>query len=113
MPKKKILLLENIHPVAKTELEQNGFDVHLEKSSFADDELVRRASGYHALRIRSKTQVTADLLKKLRDLETVGCFCIGTDQVDLETANSLGTSVFNAPYSNTRSVAELVLSELV
>jgi D-3-phosphoglycerate dehydrogenase len=110
---KRILLLEGIHPGAKTRLEAAGFTVELEKASFEGAKLAARAKGFHALGIRSKTQVTGEVLKQVAGLEAVGCFCIGTDQVDLETANKIGVPVFNAPYSNTRSVAELVMAEMV
>ncbi|MCB0350533.1 MAG: phosphoglycerate dehydrogenase [Bdellovibrionales bacterium] len=113
MTKKKILLLENIHPGAKNRLEANGFQVQLETISFADDELVAKAKGFQAIGIRSKTQITKSVLAQLPDIEAVGCFCIGTDQVDLDFANEIGLPVFNAPYSNTRSVAELVLCEMI
>jgi D-3-phosphoglycerate dehydrogenase / 2-oxoglutarate reductase len=111
--KRKILLLEGIHPGAKTALERSGFSVELEKSAFQGRELVTRASGFHGLGIRSKTQLTAEVLTGLPQLEVIGTFCIGTDQVDLRAANRSGIPVFNAPYSNTRSVAELVLAEMI
>jgi D-3-phosphoglycerate dehydrogenase len=113
MTKKKILLLEGIHPGAKSKLESSGFHVELELASLADGKLIDRAKGFHALGIRSKTQVTETVIAGLPDLETVGCFCIGTDQVNLDYANLVGLPVFNAPYSNTRSVAELVLCEMI
>lgn len=110
---KKILLLEGIHPGAKQRLESVGFKVETEKIALHGDALVQRAKGFHALGIRSKSQLTDAVLEKLPDLEVVGCFCIGTDQVNLAKANTLGIPVFNAPYSNTRSVAELVLAEMI
>lgn len=113
MTKKKILLLENIHPGAKRRLEANGFQVHLETASFAGEELVAKAKGFQAIGIRSKTQISKEVLSRLSGLEAVGCFCIGTDQVHLDYANEIGLPVFNAPYSNTRSVAELVLCEMI
>lgn len=113
MAKKKILLLENIHAGAKKSLESSGFEVHLEAASLAGAKLIERARGFQALGIRSKTQVTEEIISKLPDLQVVGCFCIGTDQVDLNYANKVGLPVFNAPYSNTRSVAELVLAEMI
>ncbi len=72
-------------------------------------ELIKRLQDVHVLGIRSKTQVTQAVLSEARQLLTVGCFCIGTNQVDLKTARQKGIAVFNAPYSNTRSVAELVI----
>lgn len=113
MMKKKILLLEGIHPVAKTRLENTGFYVELDAASLAGDELAKRAKGFHAVGVRSKTQMTAEVVAALPDVETIGCFCIGTDQVDLGFTNRKGIPVFNAPYSNTRSVAELVLCEMI
>ena len=113
MVKKKILLLEGIHPGAKTRLESYGFYVELDAASLADRDLSARAKGFQAVGVRSKTQITEEILSALPHLEVVGCFCIGTDQVALDFANSKGIPVFNAPYSNTRSVAELVLCEMV
>jgi D-3-phosphoglycerate dehydrogenase / 2-oxoglutarate reductase len=111
--KKKILLLEGVHPGAKSRLEMNGFYAELEPASIAGEKLIARAKGFQAIGIRSKTQVTAEILKALPELEVVGAFCIGTDQVNLAAANEIGIPVFNAPYSNTRSVAELVMAEMV
>lgn len=113
MDKKKILLLEGIHSGAKTRLESQGFYVELESAGLSGEKLIKRAQGFHALGIRSKTRVTQDVIAVLPELEAVGCFCIGTDQVDLGHANGVGIPVFNAPYSNTRSVAELVLCEMI
>jgi D-3-phosphoglycerate dehydrogenase len=111
--KKKILLLEAIHPGAMEALKAQGYEVELEKSAFQGADLVQRAKGYQALGIRSKTQVTEEVLRGLPGLEVVGAFCIGTDQVDLRAANFAGVPVFNAPYSNTRSVAELIVAEMI
>jgi len=110
---KKVLLLEGIHPGARQALLDQGLSVEVEKAALQGDELIRRAHGFHILGIRSKTKVTVEVMKSLPDLEAIGCFCIGTDQVDLQQANLLGVPVFNAPYSNTRSVAELVLAEMI
>lgn len=109
----KIALLENIHPVAKEQLEAKGHKVDLYKQAFAGDELVKLLQSYEALGIRSKTHLTSEVLDKSKHLTAIGCFCIGTNQVELATARKLGIPVFNAPYSNTRSVAELVLCEMV
>ncbi len=111
--KKRILLLEGIHPGAKSRLETNGFHADLEPASIGGEELIKRAKGYNAIGIRSKTQLTAEIIRALPDVEVIGAFCIGTDQVHLASANEAGVPVFNAPYSNTRSVAELVLAEMV
>jgi D-3-phosphoglycerate dehydrogenase len=109
----KVLLLENIHPGARDQLIAEGFDVEMVSSALKDDELVARLAGVHVLGIRSKTQVRANVISQARDLMTIGCFCIGTNQVELASANAHGVPVFNAPFSNTRSVAELIISEVV
>ncbi len=109
----RILLLEGIHEGAVNRLTDLGYHVELEKSAFQGQELVERAKGFHGLGIRSKTKINGEILEQLPDLGVVGTFCIGTDQVDLKKANSLGVPVFNAPYSNTRSVAELIISEVI
>lgn len=113
MSTQKVLLLEAIHPVAKEQLEKQGFEVERMTSSLSDSELISKLKGFDAVGIRSKTQLTQAVLAESSHLSAVGCFCIGTNQVDLEAANSLGIPVFNAPYSNTRSVAELVISEII
>jgi D-3-phosphoglycerate dehydrogenase / 2-oxoglutarate reductase len=109
----KIALLENIHKVAQDKLQTKGFEVDHFTQSYGGDELIDLLKGYQAVGIRSKTMLTPDVLQASRHLVAVGCFCIGTNQVDLGTAKSLGIPVFNAPHSNTRSVAELVLAEMV
>jgi D-3-phosphoglycerate dehydrogenase len=109
----KILLLENIHSVAKDLLQQEGYQVDLLTHSPSEDELCKMLPEYHALGIRSKTSVTEKVLDSHPHLLAVGAFCIGTNQVQLAHANKLGIPVFNAPYSNTRSVAELVISEMI
>lgn len=109
----KILLLENIHASAKELLAQQGFSIELQKPSLSEDELVAVISDVHVLGIRSKTHVTPKVLEAGRRLLSIGCFCIGTNQVDLDCANRNGVPVFNAPFSNTRSVAELVIAEII
>lgn len=109
----KILLLENVHPCAHADLRAAGFEVDVEKGALGEDQLAERLKNYHVVGIRSKTQVTASILKRNPQLLTVGAFCIGTNQINLVEANRMGIPVFNAPYSNTRSVAELVLSEMI
>ncbi len=109
----KILLVENIHPVAKTRLEEEGFVVDLKTHSPDEAELISMAKGYQVLGIRSKTEVTEKIIRELPELMSIGCFCIGTNQVKLESANASGVPVFNAPYSNTRSVAEMVIAEMI
>lgn len=110
---KKILLLEAIHPGAKLMLEKEGYNVDLLSHSPEGDELDKLLAEASIVGIRSKTRLTGKILEKHRHIELIGCFCIGTDQVDTKRANSLGIPVFNAPHSNTRSVAELVLAEIV
>ena len=109
----KIALLEGIHEVAKENLEKKGHQVELFKQSFADQELIDTLKDFEAVGIRSKTQMTAEVLNNSSHLNAIGCFCIGTNQVDLDIAKKVGIPVFNAPHSNTRSVAELVLCEIV
>lgn len=109
----KIFLAENIHPVAYESLRKEGFQVDGCKNALTEAELIEQAKDVHILGIRSKTKVTAKFLAEANKLMSVGCFCIGTDQVDLEAARLKGVTVFNAPFSNTRSVAEMVLCEIV
>lgn len=111
-PKEKIrvLFLENISDLAVKGFQQQGY-VKVEKISKAltEDELVKEIKDVHILGIRSKTQITARVLEAATKLQAIGCFCIGVNQVDLKAATRKGVVVFNAPYSNTRSVAELVI----
>src|SRR5690606_6285033 len=100
----KIVLLENIHPSAVELFRAEGFQVEHLKGALSEDELIEKVSDAHVLGIRSKTQVTSRVLESARRLLTLGCFCIGTNQVELDAANQRGVPVFNAPYSNTRSV---------
>jgi D-3-phosphoglycerate dehydrogenase len=109
----KILLLENIHPVAAEAFRAEGFQVETAKSALPEAELVQRVRDVHVLGIRSKTQVTPAVLAEANRTLTVGAFCIGTNQIALAPANRRGVPVFNAPFSNTRSVAELILAEIV
>ncbi len=109
----RVLLLENIHPSAVALLEDAGYRVEVQKGALKPAELKEAVRGFHLLGIRSKTSVTALSLTDAPDLLAVGCFCIGVNQVDLKTANHQGIPVFNAPFSNTRSVAELVIAEIV
>lgn len=113
MKDSKILLVENIHPVAKEFLENDGFQVDLLTYSPSEEELIQLLPQYCALGIRSKTEITAKILEHSQKLLTIGCFCIGTNQVDLNSARKKGVAVFNAPHSNTRSVAELVIAEMI
>jgi D-3-phosphoglycerate dehydrogenase len=109
----KVLLLENIHPTAVEVLEARGFEVELRPGSLSEDELVEALAGVHLLGIRSNTTITPRVLDNAPELVAIGCFCIGTNQVDLVAAAERGIAVFNAPYSNTRSVVELVIGEIV
>ena len=109
----KALLLENIHPEAVRLLEEAGLEVVQQHSALGEADLAAALPGVALLGIRSKTQVTAAVLGKAPDLLAVGAFCIGTDQIDLPAASALGVAVFNAPYSNTRSVVELTLAEII
>jgi D-3-phosphoglycerate dehydrogenase len=111
--KLKVLLLENIHQSANELLTEQGFNVERVSSALPESELKKRIADTQILGIRSKTQVTANVLAEAKHLVALGCFCIGTNQVDLATANHRGIPVFNAPFSNTRSVAEMVLSEVI
>ncbi|WP_233160203.1 phosphoglycerate dehydrogenase [Pseudonocardia sp. MH-G8] len=107
------MLLENIHPVAAAAFERAGFEVDARSGSLSEDELVAALPGVSVLGIRSNTTVTPAVLEAGKDLLAVGCFCIGTNQVHLDDAAARGLAVFNAPFSNTRSVVELVLGEIV
>jgi D-3-phosphoglycerate dehydrogenase len=109
----KVLLLENIHPVATEAFRRSGFEVELCTGSLSADELADRLPGVSVLGIRSNTKLTPQVLEAGKDLLAVGCFCIGTNQVDLVDAAERGLAVFNAPFSNTRSVVELVLGEII
>lgn len=109
----KILLLENVHPDAFENLSEDGFSVELVKHSLPEEELIEKIKGVHVLGIRSKTQVTQNVLDAANKLLVVGAFCIGTTQIDLEHAKEKGIIVFNAPYSNTRSVVELAIGQTI
>jgi D-3-phosphoglycerate dehydrogenase / 2-oxoglutarate reductase len=109
----KILLLENIHPVAADAFRAEGFQVEQVKGALPEAELMQRIKDAHVLGIRSKTQVTERVLDEARRLLSIGAFCIGTNQIRTTYANNRGVPAFNAPFSNTRSVAELILAEVV
>ncbi len=109
----RALLLENIHPDGAAALERAGYAVESLDRALAGEELARRLEGVQLLGIRSKTQVSAQHLREADSLLAVGAFCIGTDQIDLAAATDEGVAVFNAPYSNTRSVVELALAEII
>jgi len=109
----KVLLLENIHPSAAQLMTQDGLTVEVQSAALGESELCAKIEDVHMLGIRSKTRVTPKVIDAARRLLSVGCFCIGTNQVALEAASKRGIVVFNAPFSNTRSVAELVLCEVI
>lgn len=110
----RFLLLEGVDPTALDNLKANGYtNVEYLKSALPDDELKERIKDVHFIGIRSRTQLTREVFDAANKLIGVGCFCIGTNQVDLDAALERGIPVFNAPYSNTRSVAELVVAEAV
>jgi D-3-phosphoglycerate dehydrogenase / 2-oxoglutarate reductase len=109
----KALLLENIHPDATARLTKEGHDVETRKRAFGEDELIEAMSGVQLLGIRSGTQITESVLSQAPDLVAIGAFCIGTNQIDLAAAARRGIAVFNAPFSNTRSVVELALAEII
>jgi D-3-phosphoglycerate dehydrogenase len=106
----KILFLENISDTAVKNFKQNGY-VQTEKitKALTEEELIDAIKDVHILGIRSKTQITKNVLEAAKKLQAIGCFCIGVNQVNLNEATKQGVAVFNAPYSNTRSVAELVI----
>jgi D-3-phosphoglycerate dehydrogenase len=105
----RMLLLENIHPAAVERLEEAGYSVETMKGALDEDDLIERIRGVHVLGIRSKTNVTEKVLAAADRLMAVAAFCIGTNQIDLDAAAARGVAVFNAPYSNTRSVVELAI----
>lgn len=109
----RVLLLESIHPSAQALIREDGFQLEVLPGAMSEEELAKRIEGVHLIGIRSKTNITDAVLANAKRLLSIGCFCIGTNQVDLAAANRRGIPVFNAPFSNTRSVAELVLSEVV
>ena len=109
----KALLLENIHPFAAQSLRDHGFEVETLKGALSEDELIDALEGVDLLGIRSKTNVTRKVIDARPNLLAIGCFCIGTNQVDLDYAGKRGIAVFNAPYSNTRSVVELVICDII
>lgn len=108
----KILLLEGVHQSALEELRIKGYsNIEYIKTSLSNDDLIAKIADVHFIGIRSRTQLTDEVLSHAKKLVAIGCFCIGTNQVDIKAAQKYGVPVFNAPFSNTRSVAELVLGE--
>ena len=110
----KFLLLEGLHPSGLQVLRNAGYEqIDAVSGALPQEELIKRIADVHFIGIRSRTQLTAEVLSHAHKLIAIGCFCIGTNQVDLNAARERGIAVFNAPYSNTRSVAELVLAEAI
>lgn len=110
----KILLLEGLHQSAVQSFKELGYsNIEYLKTSLSEEELIERIKDVHFIGIRSRTQLTEKVLAAANKLIAVGCFCIGTNQVDLQAALVRGIPVFNAPFSNTRSVAELVLGQII
>ncbi len=109
----RMLLLENVHPLSVERLHDAGYQVETVTGALDENELIARLPGVHVLGVRSKTQVSARVLQSADRLLAVAAFCIGTNQIDLEAASSQGIAVFNAPYSNTRSVVELAVGEMI
>ncbi|MCG8883710.1 phosphoglycerate dehydrogenase [Tenacibaculum finnmarkense] len=109
----KILLLENVHNDAFTNLTADGFSVETVSKSLSEEELIDKLKDVHVLGIRSKTQVTKKVIESADKLMVVSAFCIGTKQINLEACKENGVVVFNAPYSNTRSVVELAIGEII
>ncbi|WP_076416900.1 phosphoglycerate dehydrogenase [Colwellia sp. UCD-KL20] len=108
----KILLLEGVHESALEELKSQGYNnIEYIKTSLSEEDLIEKIAKVHFIGIRSRTNLNEKVLSHAKKLVAIGCFCIGTNQVDTKAAQSLGIPVFNAPFSNTRSVAELVLGE--
>lgn len=106
----KILLLEGLHPSSVEVLQAAGYtNIEYHKGSLPEEELLEKVKDAHFIGIRSRTNLSEQVINAAEKLVAIGCFCIGTNQVDLSAAASRGIPVFNAPFSNTRSVAELVL----
>ncbi|MCJ1469967.1 D-3-phosphoglycerate dehydrogenase 2 [Pseudocyphellaria aurata] len=109
----KILLLENINQTGRDLLAKQGYQVEFLRTSLPEDELIDKLRDVHVIGIRSKTMLTARVLREAKNLIAIGCFCIGTNQVDTQYAARHGIAVFNSPFSNSRSVAELVIGEII
>lgn len=110
---KKALLLENIHPSAAQIFTSNGFEVELLPNSLGEEELIQKLQNISVLGIRSKTNISQKVIEKTKDLLAIGTYCIGTDQVNLDACLKKGIAIFNAPYSNTRSVVELTIGHII
>lgn len=114
-PKSRInvLLLENVHPIGVELMKQEGYNVEVVSSALSEEELAEKIKSVSILGIRSKTQVTKKVLENANRLMAIGAFCIGTNQIDLDTCQEKGIAVFNAPFSNTRSVVEMAIAEII
>ncbi|CAO3701753.1 unnamed protein product [Rhizopus microsporus] len=109
----KVLLLENINETAIASFKKQGYQVEAYAKALVGDELLEKIKDAHVIGIRSKTKLTKQVLEQAKNLLAIGCFCIGTNQVDLQAAANQGIAVFNSPFSNSRSVAELVIGEII
>lgn len=109
----KVLLLENIHSSAVKSFTDEGYEIVTEKKALSEDELIKRIKNVSILGIRSKTRITKKVLDSADKLLAIGAFCIGTNNIDLKVAAEKGIAVFNAPYSATRSVSELIIGEII
>ena len=107
----KVLILENIHTNAEQHFSTEGYDIEIIGRALSEEELCEKIKGVFIIGIRSKTNITAKVLEHADRLMAVGAFCIGTNQIDLKACAEKGVIVFNAPYSNTRSVVELAIGE--
>lgn len=114
-PKSRInvLLLENVHPIGVELMKHEGYNVEVISSALSEEELAEKIKNVSILGIRSKTNVTKKVLENANRLISIGAFCIGTNQIDLETCTEKGIAVFNAPFSNTRSVVEMAIAEII
>lgn len=110
---KKVLLLENIHPFVVEYFQEQGFIVESLPGALNAQELASKLQDVNILGIRSKTEVSGNIIQSCKQLEAIGAFCIGTNQIDLAAASNHGVAVFNAPFSNTRSVVELAIAEII
>ncbi len=111
--KMKVLILENIHTTAVEAFKKEGYEIEYEKKALSEEELVKRIKNVSVLGIRSKTQISKNVLDKAEKLLAIGAFCIGTNNIDLKAAAEKGIAVFNAPYSATRSVSELIIGQII
>ena len=109
----KVLLLENVHPNAQQMFSDEGYQVEIVSGSLDEEELCEKIKDVSVLGIRSKTQITQKVIDSAKRLIAIGAFCIGTNQIDLKACTMEGVVVFHAPYSNTRSVVELAIGEMI